>query len=929
VVTAPEPAPARAATAPPAPAAAAAPSETTVAAASPVPLPQAVVRLERGAFVGRDAQLAALGRAWDTAMTGQRQLVLLGGEAGAGKSRLAAHFATRAHRDGAVVVWGRATAEAIVPFEPMVEAIRTVLRTVSPEARRRVAAERGHLHMLLPELSQIVPEVRVERADPAVERYLLFETVAEMLRAESELFPLLFVIDDLQWADAPSLKMIAHVMQHELPSRVMILATVRVPGDEPTPDLDQMASVLQREGLLTRVTVDALRTSEVGELLRLHGMGDEGAAELQAATGGNAFFLTELIRNADTSSTAATLLGDGLGGDLPESIRTMVGLRFDRLDPVAQQVLNLTAMAGAAATLPVLTAASGLDADRLLDAADRAVSVGLLVEDGVGRLDTPHGLIRQAILGRLSRTRRLDLHRRIADALEHDSERESSPATMAHHLIEAGSLADRERRIQAALVAGRNAINIAALEDASAWADRAIELLTDQHDPQLRVRAELLRCDAARYRGDRAVAVEAARTAARHARASGDPLLVAAAAEYWMMSLSAVGFDIGMPADPDLVDLMEQAIATLPEAEVAHRVRMRSMLSSVLVPTDDWARRGVLAREALEIAEADGGDEVLASAHLARRLSLWRLELLDERTEEVLLALRHARRINNSDLEMTIALFALTDLLEQGRVDEHLELLAEFRMRAEAVNHHVYLVYAKFTNVGHLLAAGRYDEATALADKALAEGISSHGVNARVIHAGIWFRTALDQGRIHETIPEGERMVAAHPRLRMWQIALVAAYAFSDRLDDARKIFEDIVHLDGVQLRDNQMFLPSTCTLAEVAWVLGDAERAAVLRDVLEPCAGRLAVSGIGGIAIGPVSRYAGLCAHVAGDQAAAERLLREGIDQAARWGMRPHEARGRHDLARVLSALGRTSEAATQEGQAHAIASEIGLVLP
>ena len=83
------------------------------------------------------------------------------------------------------MLWGRATAEAIVPFEPMVEAVRAVLRTVSPEARRRVAAERGLLALLLPELEQLVPEARFERPDPSVERYLLFETVAELLRTES------------------------------------------------------------------------------------------------------------------------------------------------------------------------------------------------------------------------------------------------------------------------------------------------------------------------------------------------------------------------------------------------------------------------------------------------------------------------------------------------------------------------------------------------------------------------------------------------------------------------------------------------------------------------------------------------------------------------------------------------------------------------
>ena len=128
----------------------------------------------------------------------------------------------------------------------------------------------------------------------------------------------------------------------------------------------------------------------------------------------------------------------------------MVGVRLDRLDRTVTHVLNLTAIAGPAATLPVLERASGLDGDRLLDAVDTALAAGLLVEDGAGRLAMPHALIGQAVVSRLGRTRRLDLHRRLADALEQAGEPQSSPGTLAHHLIEAGSLADRSQRVSAA-----------------------------------------------------------------------------------------------------------------------------------------------------------------------------------------------------------------------------------------------------------------------------------------------------------------------------------------------------------------------------------------------------------------------------------------------------------------------------------------------
>ena len=889
---------------------------------SPVPLPGPAVRCGTADFVGRTAQLAALHRIWNGVLTGHSHLALMVGEAGAGKSRLAARFAAEVHEQGAVVLWGRATAEAIVPFEPMVEAIRTALRTISPEARRRVAGERGHLSLLLPELEQLVPEVRAAPAEPSVERYLLFESVAEVLRSESAGYPLLIVLDDLHWADAPSLKMVEHVLRHEQPGRVMVLGAARAPADAPTPALDQLAIDLGRDRLLSRVVVNGLATSDVGDLLRADGRDAGMAGELHEATGGNAFFLTELIRHGN---------GSPLGGELPESIRAMVGVRLDRLDRTVTHVLNLTAIAGPAATLPVLERASGLDGDRLLDAVDTALAAGLLLEDGAGRLAMPHALIGQAVVSRLGRTRRLDLHRRLADALEQAGEPQSSPGTLAHHLIEAGSLADRSQRVSAALAAGRHALDVAAYEDATRWCERVTALLTDRTDPAQRTEAAVLRSDTARARGDREGALAAAREAADLARTTNDPMLLAQAAERWMLALSAIGFDIGEPADPELVALLERVIASLPEGERRYQVRMRSMLASVLVASSDSSQREALAAEALAIAHTDGRPELVASAQLARRLALWQLDRLDERTEAVLVAVAEARRAGNVHLELTAALFAMADLLEQARLDDHLRLLAEFRERATALHMPLYLTYALFIESGHRLAAGEYAEAERLADEALAVGRASHGGNAEIVYGGVQYLLAQDRGRLASTLPAIEQLAATHPRLQMWKVAMLSALLDAGRSEEARQIFEGFVGTRSLRVLGNQIFLPAACALAQASVQLGDAPRAAVLHHALEPYAERLAVSGIVGISVGPVSRYAGLAAHAGGDLDAGERLLTAAIAQSVRHGMRAHEARARGDLATLLGERGRPEDqarAAAERRVARELADELGLVL-
>ena len=373
-------------------------------------LPGPAARAAAAPLVGRDRARVVLDTAWANVLdTGQPRLAVVVGEAGAGKTSVAAHFATAVHDTGATVLWGRAAQEALVPFEALVQALRTALLAMPPRARQRVVGDRGPLAVLLPELLQLVPTLRAELPAADVERYLLFETVAEMLATESAVRPILLVVDDVQWADGATTKLLEHVLRHERGGRVLILATQRDPSEDAHPDLDRLLMSLARDDELVRVPIGALDAGDVGELLRLAGHADGAAADLRSATGGNAFFVTELIASG----------GDGTTGALPDSVRSMIGARADRLPAAAAQLLALAAVAGRLSTLPVLVAASDLDADVVLDAADIAVGAGLLREDGAGRLVTPHALVRHAVLGRLTGPRRQDLHRRVGHALTH------------------------------------------------------------------------------------------------------------------------------------------------------------------------------------------------------------------------------------------------------------------------------------------------------------------------------------------------------------------------------------------------------------------------------------------------------------------------------------------------------------------------------
>lgn len=898
----------------------AAPGPPSPPGPSPVPLPGPARRAGQQHFVGRRRHLDTLRRVWRDVQRGSRAVVLLSGETGIGKSRLAARFATEAHQHGTVVLWGRATPEAVVPFEPMVEALRNMLRTLSPEARRRIVTDRGLLTLLLPELTQLVPEVQPARAEPEIERYLLFETITDLLHTESTNAPILFVLDDLQWADSATLALLEHVLLHDFQGRVMALGTMRLPHDEPRPDVDRMLLRLERDGVLTKIRLRGLDAGEVEELLTLTDRADVDGDALMQATGGNAFYVTELLRHAGT-------LGED---DIPESVQAMIDVRLDRLDPAVNMVLNLVAVAGQAATLSVLAAAGDFEADRLLDAADLAVAAGLLVEDGAGRLAMPHMLTRQAVLARLSRTRRLDLHRRIGDALEHASEPHEVPETLAYHLLEAGSLADRSKRIAAGLDAGRRALDLATYDDAATWVRRVDELMTPQTPLHLQTELDLLRSDVQRALGDHRGALAAARTAAEHARAHGEPMLLARSAEAWMLSMSGVGFEIGEPPDHDLVAVMTEAIEALPAHERQYGVRLRSMLSSALVVSDDdWTRRERIADEAMAIAEVDGRAELRASALLARRLSWWRTTRLAERADVALAAVAEAGRTDNVHLELTTILVALADLLEQGRLEDHDALFERFQALSAPLRQPLYDVYTAFMQASTALSRGQYAVARRLADAALERGLASHGRNAVTIHATVWFQIHHDLGTLATTIDECERHAATGNR--MWSVALAAAHALSGDLDAGRRGFERIIDVEGLHLYEPTAMLLINCRLVEVGAALGDRERTAAVAATLAPYDGCVASSGIGGVTIGPVARYLGLAALVAGDLDDAVDILQRAVDMASRDGMTPHEAAARHDLARALRqrrGLGDGARADTEAATAASLAATIGLHL-
>src|SRR5262245_50732790 len=224
---------------------------------------------EAGRFIGRENELALMLNAWTRAASGRRQLMLLAGEPGIGKTRLTLEFGRRRDSEGATVLAGRSDEEALVPYQPFVEALNWYAR-VCPEAELRAQLAAigggGELGQMIPELMRRITDLPVPQPmNPEGQRYRLFEAVAGLLAQASASRPIVVILDDLHWADKPTLLMLRHVVRSSDPARLCVVGTYRESELARTHPLAEMLVDLRREPMVTRISLrglDAPRSEE-------------------------------------------------------------------------------------------------------------------------------------------------------------------------------------------------------------------------------------------------------------------------------------------------------------------------------------------------------------------------------------------------------------------------------------------------------------------------------------------------------------------------------------------------------------------------------------------------------------------------------------------------------------------------------------------
>ncbi len=476
-------------------------SGTVVAAGEPLPAPPIVEASSTLPFVGRRRELEQLAQIWTKAQSGHRQLVLLAGEPGIGKTQLALTFASRCVEERATVLVGRCDEEGLVPYQPFVEALTWYIR-MSPEIdlRAQLAAAGGGS-----ELSQLVPTLLHRRPDlppPSMSvdthRYRLFEAVGAFLGATATGRPLLLILDDLHWADKPTLLMLRHLVRAQQRASLCIACTYRESELGRTHPLAEMLADLRREPIVTRLSMRGLDESDVRDLVTAI-VGSEAlglARHVSEITDGNPFFVGEILRHVNESGAIGKWRTAGSGSPahlaLPEGIREVIGRRLSRTSESCNRVLTTAAVVGREFDAAVLGALADLPEDRLLDALDEAMTAQLIAEvaGGHGRFTFMHALIRETLYGELSSSRRVRLHRRVAEALEGLAEGKPNPplADLAHHFCQAAPAGNADKAVDYATRAGDRAIDVLAYEEASRFYDMAMQALEFSQGPSAALR---------------------------------------------------------------------------------------------------------------------------------------------------------------------------------------------------------------------------------------------------------------------------------------------------------------------------------------------------------------------------------------------------------------------------------------------------------
>ncbi len=879
-----------------------------------IPLPSRLAVRPTVGVIGRETELQLLAGANKRIAGDQvREVLLISGEAGVGKTALVAEAARAASGDGACVLFGHCEEDLATPYQLFAEALNHYVTHAAEDRLLALVEEQGaDLVRLVPALSRRLPELPDSKAtDADTERFLLFAAVVRLLARASEDQPVVLVLEDLQWADRGSLLLLRHLIAAEQVIRVLVIATYRDSELSRTHPLVETLAALHRQSGVSRIEMTGLDDLGVLSLMEAaagQAMDDAGVALAHAVhneTDGNPFFVSEVLRHLSETGaiyqdTAGRWTAQGPPEQiaLPESVRVVIGARVGRLGPAAEHMLSMAAVIGRDFDLEVLGRATGLTEEEMLDILDAAAGAALVRElsNAAGRYIFAHALIQHTLYEDLGPTRRAHAHRHVAEALEElCGERPGARVgELARHWFSATQPVDLMKAIEYSRQAADAALIGLAPDEALRYYSQALDIWTrvDDPDEELGLDLRIGLGTAQRQTGDPGFR-DTLLGAARRAIAIGDTdRLVAATLANDRGTFSTVD-----TIDAEKVEVLEIALARLP-AQRPERALLLAMLCSEQTIGSPLDRRKDLADEAIAVALHSGDDVTIVRVLNHVSLPLAVPSLLQWSLARTSDALVRAQRIGDPLLLCSAAsgrrftAACSGDIVEMDRCFEIKSPLVEQLDQPFLTWVHT------LQRATRALIAGDADEAERWATEALQIGIDGGQPDAAVIFGAQFIMVSLWRGTLGDLIPMIVQTIDDNPGLPVFVAVLALAHSEAEHAEESRQLLEGFATA-GFDLPLDPTWLTGMIAYADAAVELREPEFAGPMFERLCAFADQWLYTDIA--TSGPISRTLGGLATVLRRFSEAESYFSHAATISDRVGAKFFAARSDLSWGRML----------------------------
>ncbi|HLW16378.1 MAG TPA: AAA family ATPase, partial [Actinomycetota bacterium] len=904
-----------------------------------------------GAFLGRAGEVDRLTLVAADADP-HRDLVLIAGEPGVGKTRLCAEFARAAAARGVLVLYGHFAEESLVPLQPFSESLSHLFANLADDTlweQIRSDPSAAELAPFVPELARAIqPSAESPVEDVDTGRFRLFDGVRRLLDLVSVRTPVVLLLDDLQWADKQSLLLLKYLARADERGRLTIVATYRPSDVQAGTPLARTLPDLQRARGFTGIRIDGLSEPDVRTLVH-EWAGSDPSAELVRSiardTHGNPFFIREVLRHLlatgalrEHAGRVTSTVGLDEAG-VPDGVRRTIERRLASLGEHANEVLSVGSVIGREFDLRTMRRVSALPTDGLLEALDEATAAQIIAEvpgrEPAYRFE--HALTRETLYSRIPGGTKVRLHSTIGDVIEqmHRDDPESHVTEIADHLLLSAGAADLDRTIDYAMKAGMFTLSRFAFEDSASFFKRGLGLLDETKPSHAGRRCDLLvaLAESERRAGETNEARASFHAAAALARqiGSGERLAVAALG-YGAVGFGAMWFGEGR-SDEELVRLLDEAREALPRSDSGLRARLMTREAQELFWSPKRDRAVVLSNEAVAIARRLGNPGELASAligHFSVRVGL---STLDERKALVDEALPLAQQAGDGDLALRARAFRVIVHAERGDRDAFDAEVEEYLRHAPDLRQVHHLWYADVLRAAQSMLDGRFDDVDLYAKRALDLGKRGDDrSNALLFFGGQVLTLRMLQGRGGEFEASMKGFEDEYPSLPVWRAALAHHFSEADRREEARKAFDPLAADGFLAVSHDAFAMNALASLSLVCTYLQDAKAAADLYGVMAPFDGRYVWIPPALGSLGPVSFHLGLLSAVLRRLPEAFGHLEDAVEHSAVMRDRPWYVMSQFALAVSLLLrrdTGDVERAYSLLDDARASAEEMGLRSP